>query len=70
MTPTRLWHMGEALNLAAEFGAACREANILLVRARHAATEQVRSFYLKDARYCGARARECWKQLQALEVEQ
>ena len=68
MTRTRLWHMGELALLAGRFGAACTEARLLLVRARHATSEAMRELYLRDARRCGAEARGYWQEIQRVEV--
>ena len=68
MTRTRLWHLGEMALLAGRFGAACTEARLMLVRARHATSEAVRELYLRDARRCGAEARAYWQELQSVEV--
>jgi len=68
MKRARLWHLGEMALLAGRFGAACTEARMLLVRAKHASSEAVRGVCLRDARRCGAEARGYWKELQALEV--
>ena len=70
MTRTRLWHMGELALLAGRFGAACTEARLLLVRARHATSEAMRQLYLRDARARGAEARGYWQELQKVEVPQ
>jgi len=68
MTRTRLWHLGEMALLAGRFGAACTEARMLLVRAKHASSEAVREGCLLDARRCGAEARGYWQELQKVEV--
>ena len=68
MKRARLWHMGEMALLAGRFGAACTEARIMLVRAKHASSEALRGFYLRDARRCGAEARGYWQELQKVEV--
>ena len=68
MTPTRLWHMGEMALLAGRFGAACTEARLMLVRARHASSAVLRECYLRDARARGAEARGYWQELQSVEV--
>jgi hypothetical protein len=68
MTRTRLWHLGEMALLAGRFGAACTEARMMLVRAKHASTAAVREEFLRDARRCGAEARGYWQELQKVEV--
>ena len=70
MKRSRLWHMGELALLAGRFGAACTEARMLLVRARHATSETLRECYLVDARARGAEARGYWQELQKVEVPQ
>jgi len=68
MKASRLWQMGDAALLAGRFGAAVREAQMMLTRAKHATSETMREFYLKDARQLGKEARSYWQELQKLEV--
>jgi hypothetical protein len=67
MKVNRLWKMSDVAQVAAEFGACCRDAFACVNRAKHAETPSAVEFYRVQAREAGERARDAWAELRKLE---